>query len=78
MKIKSTELLAELIKNTKELKQVAQKKLAPLSDLELNYKSTPDSWSIAQCLEHLNLYGDFRHIKQAERVLDEKVLSLQK
>ena len=59
MKIKSTELLTDLIKNTQELKQIAQEKFAPLSDKKLNRKPTPDSWSIAQCLEHLNLYGDY-------------------
>lgn len=30
-----------------------------LSEQTLNYKPNPESWSILECLEHLNLYGDF-------------------
>jgi hypothetical protein len=26
---------------------------------ELNYKTHADSWSVLECLEHLNLYGDY-------------------
>jgi uncharacterized damage-inducible protein DinB len=59
MKIKSTELIADLIKSTKKLKQIAEEKFVPLSDSELNHKPNPNAWSIAQCLEHLNLYGDY-------------------
>jgi hypothetical protein len=29
------------------------------SDEELNYKSNEESWSILECIEHLNRYGDF-------------------
>lgn len=25
----------------------------------LNWKETPETWSILECIEHLNLYGDF-------------------
>lgn len=59
MKIKSIDLLKELSKTTKELKQIAEEKFIPLSEQEFNYKTNPDSWSVAQCLEHLNLYGDY-------------------
>lgn len=30
-----------------------------LSESELNQRRTPKSWSILECIEHLNLYGDF-------------------
>lgn len=31
-----------------------------LTDLKnLNYKSLPETWSVLECIEHLNLYGDF-------------------
>jgi len=29
------------------------------SDSELNYRTNPESWSALECLQHLNLYGDF-------------------
>ncbi len=35
---------------------------AALSNLEeerLNYRPHPQSWNVLECLEHLNLYGDF-------------------
>ena len=59
MKIKSTELIADLIKSTKNLKEIVEEKFVHLSDSELNHKPNPDAWSITQCLEHLNLYGDY-------------------
>ena len=36
------------------------------TDLELNWKESPESWSIMECLEHLNLYGDY-YIPEIER-----------
>lgn len=33
--------------------------LTSLSNEELNYRNSPQSWSILECLEHLNRYGDF-------------------
>ena len=35
------------------------KNFKQLSNTDLNHKRTPDEWSILECLEHLNLYGDF-------------------
>lgn len=35
------------------------KKFKELSLDQLNYKKTSESWSILECLEHLNLYGDY-------------------
>ncbi|HEY6360943.1 MAG TPA: DinB family protein [Vicinamibacterales bacterium] len=29
--------------------------VAPLSDTQLHWRSAPDSWSVAQCIEHLNV-----------------------
>lgn len=34
-------------------------KLQQLSEEQLNFKKSPTSWSVLECLEHLNLYGDF-------------------
>lgn len=36
------------------------------TDQELNWKESLESWSILECLEHLNLYGDF-YLPEIER-----------
>jgi hypothetical protein len=41
----------------KSIQQVKQFK--SLSQEQLNFRTSPEQWSILQCLEHLNLYGDF-------------------
>jgi hypothetical protein len=41
-----------------------------LSLEQLNYKVTPDKWSILECIEHLNLYGDF-YIPAIEKAINE-------
>ena len=33
---------------------------------QLNHRNQPESWSILECLEHLNLYGDF-YLPEIER-----------
>lgn len=58
MKIASTQLIEDLQKRTLQLLQEAQH-LQKLPKEALNWKASPDSWSILECLEHLNLYGDF-------------------
>lgn len=37
----------------------AAEKFKLMSVLNLNHKESPDEWSILECLEHLNLYGDY-------------------
>lgn len=39
-----------------------------LSEKDLNAKSDPGRWSILECLEHLNLYGDF-YLPEMEKQL---------
>lgn len=58
MKIKSHLLLDELYRKQIALLDVTRKKFLLLSEEELNWKHNPAKWSIAECLEHLNLYGD--------------------
>lgn len=53
-----TELINDLQTRTKEV--VAElNKFKALSEADLNHRNTSSSWSILECLEHLNLYGDF-------------------
>lgn len=43
-----------------------------LTTEQLNYKASPESWSILECLEHLNLYGDFYLVEMERRILAAK------
>ncbi len=58
MKIKTETLIANLIERTrKNLNEAENLKQLPLE--ELNWKPATESWSVLECIEHLNLYGDF-------------------
>jgi len=58
MKIITKELIAELIKKTKININMAEG-FRELTEKELNFKEFIDEWSILECIEHLNIYGDF-------------------
>lgn len=56
--MKSINLLNDLINRTKNnIKRVEN--LTQLTQEQLNYKPTSKVWSVLECIEHLNLYGDF-------------------
>ncbi len=58
MTIKSEKLIAELIEVTKtNLNQLARFNDLPID--VLNFKENPESWSILECIEHLNIYGNY-------------------
>lgn len=52
------ELIVEL-KNYVHQHTLFSKSLLEFSDKKLQFKSNQKSWSVLECLEHLNLYGDF-------------------
>lgn len=58
MKIATNQLVAELSRTINEHIQYAES-LLQLPEEKLNYRAHPDSWSALECLQHLNLYGDF-------------------
>ena len=58
MKTENNKLIDELLTLT-ETSTEKVKKMKQLSDRELNFKETPEKWSVLECLEHLNRYGDF-------------------
>lgn len=58
MKVTSKDLLSDLIHRTENGITEAEK-LYVKSEEALHYKSNPNTWSILECIEHLNLYGDF-------------------
>jgi hypothetical protein len=58
MIIESEKLIQDLIERTRININHAEK-FNILSTEELNWRVAQDKWSILECLEHLNLYGDF-------------------
>ena len=58
MKIINSQLIAHLLMITTNSTEKIQE-LRELGIDELNKKSAPNKWSILECIEHLNLYGDF-------------------
>lgn len=58
MQVKINYLIDDLLKRV-EKSTVSAQKLKQLSADELNFKKSANSWSILECIEHLNLYGDF-------------------
>lgn len=58
MKISTSQLLEELKDRTGNHLKYTQTLLLK-SENELNFRISTDSWSVLECLEHLNRYGDF-------------------
>lgn len=58
MRIIAKDLLRELSEITNQANDAALS-FMELSVEKLNDKKTPESWSILECLEHLNLYGEY-------------------
>jgi len=58
MKVKNQELIDDLIQRTKKVLNAAER--YSQLDLEiLNWRPAEKKWSVLECLEHLNRYGDF-------------------
>lgn len=68
MKIQSEKLINDLIEITQSHLDFVEK-LKIKSDSELNFRKSPESWSPLECLEHLNLYGNF-YIPEIRRKID--------
>jgi len=52
-------LLDGLASDTQTLIDIAKKYFEPLSADQLRRRPNPKSWSVGECLEHLNLYGEY-------------------
>ena len=70
MKFNSQQLLKELREQTLSFIKRAEE-LQLESFEKLNWKENPTSWSVLECLEHLNLYGDF-YIPELHKQLQTK------
>lgn len=69
MKIQKNQFINQLIQLTEENKNAGMAFLA-LTDQQLNWKSNPESWSIFECLEHLNRYGEY-YLPEIKRVISQ-------
>ena len=58
MKLTAKSLIEDLIERTKDVINEAER-YNQLPIEELNWKPTAEKWSVLECLEHLNRYGDF-------------------
>jgi hypothetical protein len=58
MKIDQNQLIDELVVMVERAIQ-STKEFEKLSEISLNYKKNAGEWSVFECLEHLNLYGEF-------------------
>lgn len=67
MKIPTSQLLLELKDITQDNIQFAET-LLNNEDSELNFRITEESWSVLECLEHLNRYGNFYLPEINERI----------
>ncbi|MBA2299252.1 MAG: DinB family protein [Chloroflexi bacterium] len=54
----SSEQLADYHRQFEAIKRDADELLAGLDDARFNWRSAPGRWSIAQCFNHLNVFGN--------------------
>jgi hypothetical protein len=71
MQTEAKALLEEMVQITESCTAVA-KQFRTFSVAQLNYKTHPESWSILECIEHLNLYGDFYLPEIEKQILAQK------
>lgn len=71
MKFKKNELINDLKKDVENAISEAEN-FKNLTEADLNFKKNAESWSILECLEHLNLYGDFYLVEIENRILKAK------
>lgn len=58
MQTDNTTLIEELLTLTDKCSE-AVRGFKALPESQLNYRKSPTTWSILECIEHLNRYGDF-------------------
>lgn len=66
--IASNSLLQELHKFTRRLSEVIEHDFLALSDRQIHWQPTPEQWSIAHCLHHLNIVSDYYHVAIAKSI----------
>lgn len=67
MRTQSEILILDLIETTRQNLNFVES-LKQKNEIELNWKENSESWNILECLEHLNLYGNF-YIPEIEKTI---------
>ena len=67
MQTENNSLIDELLAITEVAIEKA-KKFRSLPEAQLNFKEIPEKWSVLECLEHLNRYGDY-YLPEIEKSL---------
>ncbi|WP_324673449.1 DinB family protein [Hymenobacter sp. GOD-10R] len=60
--------LQQLHTEVRNLQATVETELAPLDDFILNFKPSPERWSVLECLEHLNRYSRYYNLAIANAV----------
>lgn len=71
MKYKRKQLLKDLQSRVEQIKQIVLT-FEAFQEEQLNRKSSAESWSVLECLEHLNLYGDYYLPEMEKSILNGK------
>jgi hypothetical protein len=69
--ITSEELLSKIILENREISSIVEKQFGSLSFDELNFKKEKNSWSVAECLDHL-IVSNNQYIPLIESGLQEE------
>ena len=69
MQAKTSELISSLTNLCNQHIKIAEK-LKTKSDITINWKANKESWSVLECIEHLNLYGNF-YIPAIQKAISE-------
>ncbi|WP_281613922.1 DinB family protein [Flammeovirga sp. SubArs3] len=79
MKVNQEQFLQQLIENVED-NLTSVNEYMELSDEELNTKYDEKSWSILECMEHLNRYGDYYipYLKKAMNTSPQKTKDIYK
>ncbi|WP_338763933.1 DinB family protein [Bernardetia sp. ABR2-2B] len=71
MKIQASKLTQNLINEIKTVLQKTQQ-LQGLSKDELNFRPNTESWTVLECIEHLNRYSEF-YLQEIEKRIDARM-----
>ena len=71
MQINSKQLISDLLQRVETTTTKVQQ-FKTLDATQLNFKENPEKWSILECIEHLNLYGDYYLPEIEKRMLAQK------
>lgn len=66
--VNQQEFVQQLIQDIQELVEIVEQQFAQASTEQLNWKANPNSWSVLECLEHLNRYSDFYHREIQQKI----------